>query len=58
MAGLAAMPTPLSTTPLHPLLHERHRELLPRLAAMLQQMEDSGESARLRGIAWTNSLSP
>lgn len=52
MAGLAALPTSLSVTPLHPLLHERHRELLPRLTAVLQQMEDSGESARLRSAAW------
>lgn len=58
MAGLAALPTPLSATQLHPLLHERHRELLPRLTAVLQQMEDSGESARLRAAAWAASLSP
>ncbi len=58
MAGLANMPTPLSTTALHPLLHERHRELLPRLTGTLQQMEDSGESERLRRIAWNNALSP
>ncbi|MGM9483898.1 substrate-binding periplasmic protein [Roseateles sp. NT4] len=58
MAGLALMPSPLSTTPLHPLLHESHRELLPRLTATLQQMEDSGESERLRRIAWNNSLIP
>lgn len=57
-AGLAVMPTPLSTTPLHPLLHDRHRELLPRLTGMLQQMEDSGESARLRAAAWAASISP
>jgi len=58
MAGLATLATPLSNTALHPLLHERHRELLPRLTATLQQMEDSGESERLRRIAWNNSLSP
>lgn len=58
MNGLVAVPTPLSTTPLHPLLHERHRELLPRLTGMLQQMEDSGESERLRRIAWNYSLNP
>lgn len=58
MAELVALPTPLSITPLHPLLHERHRALLPRLSAMLQQMEDSGESARLRRAAWNVALSP
>ena len=58
MSGLATLPTPLSVTPLYPLLHQRHRELLPRLTAMLQQMEDSGESARLRSAAWGGVLSP
>lgn len=58
MAGLATLPSPLSVTPLHPLLHARHRELLPRLTAVLQQMEDSGESARLRASAWGAAPSP
>lgn len=52
LAGLARLPAPLHVAPLFALLHGRHRALLPRLADMLQRMEDSGESARLRSSAW------
>ncbi|HEV6968162.1 transporter substrate-binding domain-containing protein [Roseateles sp.] len=50
--GLSRLPTPLHTTALYALLHVRHRALLPRLTQVLQQMEASGESARLRSAAW------
>jgi polar amino acid transport system substrate-binding protein len=58
MRGLARLPTPLQVTPLYTLLHQRHRELLPRLAAVLREMEQSGESARLRSAAWSALLMP
>lgn len=51
LEGLTRLPAPLHVAPLFALLHSRHRELLPRLAGVLQQMEDSGESARLRSAA-------
>lgn len=50
--GLSRLPAPLLTTPLHALLNARHQALLPGLARVLQQMEASGESARLRNAAW------
>jgi len=53
LADAVALPAPLSVTPLHALLHQRHRELLPRLAGVLQDMENSGEAARLRQAAWS-----
>jgi polar amino acid transport system substrate-binding protein len=55
--GLARLPAALHATPLYALLHERHRGLLPALTRALQQMEASGESARLRSAAWA-ALSP
>lgn len=58
MSGLARLPTPFHVTPLYALLHQRHRELLPRLARVLREMEDSGESARLRNAAWGALLMP
>jgi polar amino acid transport system substrate-binding protein len=58
MSGLARLPAPLHVTPLYTLLHRRHRELLPRLTAVLREMEDSGESARLRSAAWGALLMP
>ncbi|MFG6487345.1 substrate-binding periplasmic protein [Roseateles sp. BYS78W] len=58
MTGLARLPAPLHQTPLYALLHQRHRELLPRLTAVLREMEDSGESARLRSAAWGALLMP
>lgn len=50
--GLSRLPAALHTTPLYALLNERHRALLPPLTRVLQQMEASGESARLRSAAW------
>jgi hypothetical protein len=58
MSGLALLPTPFHVTPLYALLHQRHRELLPRLTAVLRDMEDSGECARLRNAAWGALLMP
>jgi polar amino acid transport system substrate-binding protein len=58
LAGLEQLPTRFHLTPLYALLHPRHRELLPRLTAVLREMEDSGESARLRSIAWNTLLMP
>lgn len=55
LEGLVRLSTPYHSTPLFALLHRRHRDLLPRLAGVLQQMEDSGESARLRSRAWGTS---
>lgn len=54
MTGLAQLATPFQQTPLHALLHQRHRELLPKLDAVLREMEASGESGRLRKAAWGN----
>lgn len=53
--GLTRLPAALHVTPLYALLHERHRALLAPLARALQQMEASGESARLRSAAWAAS---
>lgn len=58
MTGLVRLPTPFHMTPLYALLHERHRALLPRLAAVLRDMEDSGESNKLRSAAWGALLMP
>ncbi|WP_394476669.1 substrate-binding periplasmic protein [Roseateles sp. LYH14W] len=58
MSGLARLATPFQVTPLYTLLHQRHRELLPRLAAVLREMEHSGESSRLRNAAWNTLLMP
>lgn len=49
--GLTMSAEPLDVIPLFHVLHERHAELLPRLAAVLQALEASGESARLRAEA-------
>ncbi|CAM3991801.1 hypothetical protein [Roseateles saccharophilus] len=56
--GLVALPAPLHVAPLFALLHARQRGLLPHLAGVLQQMEDSGESARLRNEAWAGAAQP
>jgi len=53
--GLTRLPAPLHSIPLYALLHARHQTLLPRLTLALQQMEASGESARLRSAAWAAS---
>lgn len=53
--GLVRLPAALHTTPLYALLNDRHRALLPQLTRVLQQMEASGESARLRSAAWAAS---
>lgn len=53
--GLVRLPAALHSTPLYALLNARHRALLPQLTKALQQMEASGESARLRSAAWTAS---
>ena len=53
--GLARLPAALHSTPLYALLNARHRALLPQLTKALQQMEASGESARLRSAAWAAS---
>lgn len=58
MTGLSRLPTPFHVTPLYALLHQRHRELLPRLTKVLREMEDSGESPRLRNAAWGALLMP
>ncbi|HEY0954958.1 MAG TPA: hypothetical protein VGE36_09395 [Roseateles sp.] len=58
LAGLEPLPTRFQLTPLYALLHQRHRTLLPRLTAVLREMEDSGESARLRSMAWNTLLMP
>jgi polar amino acid transport system substrate-binding protein len=50
--GLTKLPAALHATPLYALLNGRHRALLPQLTQVLQQMEASGESARLRRAAW------
>lgn len=52
--GLVRLPAALHSTPLFALLHARHRALLPQLTKVLQQMEASGESARLRSAAWAD----
>lgn len=52
--GLVRLPAALHSTPLYALLNGRHRALLPQLTKALQQMEASGESARLRSAAWTD----
>ncbi|WP_457423849.1 substrate-binding periplasmic protein [Roseateles sp. P5_E7] len=57
-AGLVRLPQPFHVTPLFAMLHQRHGELLPRLTAVLREMEDSGESARLRNAAWGSLLMP
>ena len=57
--GLARLPAALHSTPLYALLNGRHRALLPLLTKVLQQMEASGESARLRSTAWAaNAVKP
>jgi hypothetical protein len=33
---------------IHHYLHERHRDLVPRIEAVIREMEQSGELARLR----------
>ncbi|KQV89584.1 type 2 periplasmic-binding domain-containing protein [Pelomonas sp. Root1237] len=53
--GLVRLPAALHSTPLYALLNGRHRALLPQLTKALQQMEASGESARLRSTAWAAS---
>lgn len=58
LAGLYTSPAPLYSAPLFPLLHGRHGELLPRLAAVLGEMEASGESALLRKTAWAQLPAP
>jgi len=50
--GLVRLPAALHSTPLYALLNARHAALLPQLTKVLQQMESSGESARLRSAAW------
>lgn len=58
MEGLFRLPTPFHVTPLYAMLHQRHRELLPRLVKVLREMEDSGESPKLRNAAWGALLMP
>lgn len=58
LAGLEPLPTRFQLTPLYALLHQRHRELLPRLTTVLREMKDSGESARLRSLVWNTLLMP
>jgi len=53
--GLVKLPAALHSTPLYALLNGSHRALLPQLTKALQQMEASGESARLRSAAWAAS---
>ncbi|MDR7335025.1 hypothetical protein [Roseateles asaccharophilus] len=57
-SGMVRLPNPFHVLPLFALLHQRHRELLPALTATLRDMEDSGESARLRNAAWGSTLMP
>lgn len=58
MRGLLRLPTPFHVTPLYTLLHQRHHELVPRLTKVLREMENTGESTRLRNAAWNTLLMP
>ncbi|KQW51903.1 MULTISPECIES: transporter substrate-binding domain-containing protein [unclassified Roseateles] len=55
LQGLTRLPAALHAMPLYALLNGRHRALLPQLTRVLQQMEASGESARLRSSPWAAS---
>ena len=46
----------LEHIPLHHFLHERHRDLVPRVEKALQAMEASGELERLRQQITTRML--
>lgn len=54
--GIYPLDPPLQTLPLYHYLHEKHRDLVPKIDNVLQKLTQSGEIKRLRAQAVENLL--